>query len=100
MTTTTPVTTKTTPRQRVLSALTAAGIAPQSLVRKLHTDTYVADFCTPEWDEPVDPAAVYAEKIKAVFPQARIYSRTDTIAPWRAGEPVLNACVIFEVEHV
>lgn len=81
--------------------LTSAGVTPGMIVQSRETKHFVTDFFAPEMQSAIEPAAVYAERIRQAVPQARIVSTYNTYAEWREGQPVINAMVIFEVKsHV
>lgn len=79
--------------------LVALGVAAQKVVRKQETGDYVADFFIPEMDDPIPPATEWARQIRRVLPEAHIIDTHDTIAAWRAGQPVIYATVVFQLSE-
>lgn len=75
--------------------LISSGVSAQKVVRKRETGNYVADFFIPEMDEAIPPANEWAEQILGVLPTAHILDTHDTIAGWRAEQPVIYATVVF-----
>lgn len=75
--------------------LVSLGIDVQKVVRKRETGDYVADFFVPQMQNPIAPAREWARQIRRVLPSASIIDTHDTVASWRAGEPVIYATVAF-----
>lgn len=57
---------------------------------------YVAEFFNDDFGESVDKGVVWADKIKAVLPDAIILNTHDTIASWRLSLPIIFTAVVFE----
>ena len=86
-------------RERLL----AAGIPAQRVILKRGRfgtrQTYTADFYTPELEESVDPAQVWADRLRAAFPaQVQVLSTQDLVAGWRPGSPTIHASISFTFE--
>lgn len=94
-----PVSSPATQRTGVLSGpamrrhLLAQGITAQRVIYKRQRHCYVAEFYVPEMQLPVAPAADWARQIAACG--LRVLHTEDTIATWRAGQPVIHAAVTF-----
>lgn len=73
--------------------LLAQGITAQRVTYKRQRGCYVAEFYVPEMQTPVAPAGTWARQITACG--LRVLNTEDTIATWRAGQPVIHAAVTF-----
>jgi hypothetical protein len=80
----------------MLKLLSDAGIRAQKVVRKLDTDTYIADFYVPEMKSDVPSARQWGEQIKQKFSdKVQITQLDDLRADWREGCPIIAATVSF-----
>jgi hypothetical protein len=76
--------------------LSEAGIRAQKVIRKRESDTYIADFYTPEMKTDVPSAQQWAKEIKQTFPgKVTIIQLDDLRADWREGCPIIAATVTF-----
>lgn len=79
--------------------LRLVGIHAADVTRRRKTGEYVAAFFVPGMQDAVEPAASYAARIAGIA-GTRIVDAFDTIAHWRAGNPVIEATVLFEITEV
>jgi hypothetical protein len=78
--------------------LRAVGIDAQKVTRRRHSGHYVADFFVPNLQEPVNPSNFWAENISQRVDGLKIIEHEDTVADWRAGQPVIWASVTFALD--
>ncbi len=77
--------------------LTDSGIPAQQVTYKRESGCYVAEFYEPKMQEPVAAAAAWAERIAERVKNSHIIDQHDTVATWRAGQPVIWASVTFKI---
>lgn len=93
------------PRQgkALLERLRAAGIEAHDVTRNQRTGVYTVKFVDPNqsslYSRGTDAANVWAERIEAAVPQARIVDLDDSIADWRPRRPILFATVYLVLEN-
>ncbi len=73
------------------------GIDAQKVQHKRGTGCYTAEFYAPDMQSPVRPSQDWARHIESRI-GARVIDRSDTVAPWRSGQPVIWASVTFVIE--
>jgi hypothetical protein len=79
--------------------LRSAGIDAQKVQHKRGTGCYTAEFYAPDMQSPVKSSHDWARTIEHNISGAKIIDRTDTVAPWRSGHPVIWASVTFVVNQ-
>ncbi len=76
-------------------ALRARGV-PVAAVVKHRDGTAAADFFAPGWNEPVDPATVWADRILQTLGDVRIISTDDWVNTWSDPPYIMAALVLFD----